>query len=611
MLQHSPVLANVFERLSTLESERRSYRQLKNEEITQLLEQGCSCPYWEKIFVHPNFSPDRVWRSSFSGSVYLGAFPASLTGGDFADPSPGIFHCRIIGSHVLPAKLLDVRWLEGMVVDKDSSLFRMDICSWSGEHSSCLGTQCNPGTEESTRSVWLLSNLDVEKSFQMANFSHSEKILFMNELNCYLKSCQSQWGYIGQNCHINGIPRIENCLISDNVSIQQTNSILNSVLLSTPDNPTALGAAVILENCLVQPGVCCGTGALARQSALLNSCHLEDRIFVTQSIIGPFCHFGRGEVVASLVGPLVAGHHQSLLISAIWPLGKGNIGYGANVGSNHTGKKPDQEIFPGEGTFFGLSSSYKFPINLSMAPYSIISTGAILPPQKYSFPFSLISPASSSDSAAISANEAIPGWTWSHNAYALFRNSNKYSVRSKGLVLATSLFRPSIAQWCMSALSTLESLAPPSRSSTWYYPAEVKGLGAQHMSESSAHRASAAYKEYLSLCALYFNSFQEGVKLGWVFGPLEADIPPATQLKSLTEQILEILQTELQTLINQLPALTDSVMVKVIRPIERDWEKGVAIDSNYAVAHPLPKADPLIPKLHREWTLLAKALEVG
>ena len=50
----------------------------------------------------------------------------------------------------------------------------------------------------------------------------------------------------------------------------------------------------------------------------------------------------------SLVGPFVAFHHQALLIAAYWPEGKGNIAYGANVGSNHTGKAPDQEIRPGE-----------------------------------------------------------------------------------------------------------------------------------------------------------------------------------------------------------------------------------------------------------------------
>ena len=48
---------------------------------------------------------------------------------------------------------------------------------------------------------------------------------------------------------------------------------------------------------------------------------------------------GGGECLHCLVGPFVGFHHQSLLIATIWPLGRGNVGYGANVGSNHTSRQ--------------------------------------------------------------------------------------------------------------------------------------------------------------------------------------------------------------------------------------------------------------------------------
>lgn len=91
--------------------------------------------------------------------------------------------------------------------------------------------------------------------------------------------------------------------------------------------------------------------------------------------------FSQGEVTASLIGPFVGFHHQALLIACFWPAGRGNVGYGANVGSNHTGKAPDQENWPGEGTFFGLASNIKYPFNLVDAPYSLIATGVSCLPQ--------------------------------------------------------------------------------------------------------------------------------------------------------------------------------------------------------------------------------------
>ena len=78
---------------------------------------------------------------------------------------------------------------------------------------------------------------------------------------------------------------------------------------------------------------------------------------------------------------LAVGHALSLLLLAIWFEGKGNIGYGANIGSNHTGRLPDQESIPGEGVFFGLGCSIKYPCNFHNAPYSIIASGVVTLPE--------------------------------------------------------------------------------------------------------------------------------------------------------------------------------------------------------------------------------------
>ena len=101
-------------------------------------------------------------------------------------------------------------------------------------------------------------------------------------------------------------------------------------------------------------------------------------------------HVSGGEVHGTLLGPNANSHHQSLLIGVLWPLGRGNVGYGSNVGSNHTGRIPDQETSVGEGTFWGLGCVIKFPVNLTCAPYSIVAAGVQLPPQRIMFPFSLI-----------------------------------------------------------------------------------------------------------------------------------------------------------------------------------------------------------------------------
>ena len=100
-------------------------------------------------------------------------------------------------------------------------------------------------------------------------------------------------------------------------------------------------------------------------SAFAEHSSAEKHAKVTNSIVGPNTQIAQGEVTASLVGPFVGLHHQSMLIGVLWPEGKGNVASGANVGSNHTSRAPDQELWCGEGMFLGLGVNVKYPADFS------------------------------------------------------------------------------------------------------------------------------------------------------------------------------------------------------------------------------------------------------
>jgi len=101
------------------------------------------------------------------------------------------------------------------------------------------------------------------------------------------------------------------------------------------------------------------------------------------------------------------------------------VGYGSNVGSNHTGRIPDQETSVGEGTFWGLGSVIKFPVDLTSAPYSIIAAGVQLPPQRITLPFSLITDGPGG------MNQLTPGWLLQYSPYTIARSEVKFANRRK------------------------------------------------------------------------------------------------------------------------------------------------------------------------------------
>ena len=253
--------------------------------------------------------------------------------------------------------------------------------------------------------------------------------------------------------------------------------------------------------------------------------HADRHGKVIDSIIGPFTGVSEGEVTSSLLGPFVGFHHQSLVIATYWPAGRGNIGYGANVGSNHTGKLPDQELWAGEGTFFGLTTAIKFPSNFTRAPYSLIATGVTTLPQRVEMPFSLINEPSETISGVSPAfNEISPGWTLGSNLFMVLRNENKFKKRSSAasdrLKYENEIItRPDNIDLMITARARLieaegKATIQNLKGELIYTSKEVVGLGKNYMTEYNRKVGIETYTTFIKLYVLRTMLFalNEGLK---------------------------------------------------------------------------------------------------
>jgi len=257
-----------------------------------------------------------------------------------------------------------------------------------------------------------------------------------------------------------------------------------------------------LENSHLGNFVKVENGALIRNSIIEEHCVITDNAIVRSSFIDSHSHIGEAEVCNSLLGPLTQIHHHSLLISALWPEGRGNVGYGANIGSNHTGRMPDQEIMPSLGQFFGLGCSIKFPANFSEAPFTIIATGAICEPQRLKFPFSLIKP-SQNDRACL--NEIIPGWVYSKNAYGVFRSVYKWDKRSGVKNSLDLLFSKSVLSSVEYACNAIKEFLQSRKNEfpSTISEAELPGLGSNYLVCENIGKIVEAYELYSEDCSFY------------------------------------------------------------------------------------------------------------
>ncbi len=494
---------------------------LSGEQVRRLEEQGCSSSDWSKVMVGPRAALESVRNCRFLGRVRLSLAPAVL-GGKTIEPllwnsiledvdlGPG---CRIISAGTLRNLVLE----EGGTVENCGSI------SFS-EGSPCgCGQELELGVETGERNVPSFPCLDVQLAFELSGGEGrpARMSLYRSMLDMFLQEFRSAGpGRLCRESSVTGTPVVEDSFIGPGASISNATAVRNSTLLA---------GACIMDGALVRDSILkwdarADSMAVVERSVVDEASIVEKHGKLTSSFLGPNSVLGSGEITASLAGPFTACHHQSLLIAARWPEGRGNIGYGANVGSNHTSRLPDQEIRPGEGMFFGLACSVKFPADYSLAPYSIIATGVTTLPQRVEFPFSLIcGPFVQAEGVPPAYNQILPAWVLSHNMFAVRRNDLKFSERNRATHWQQGN-RPVLRRETVELMERAVHLLEVEETRDVYLDRHIPGLGKNFMTEEHRQKALESYGFHIGLFALEALGAQGKleVKDPFVSGILEA-----------------------------------------------------------------------------------------
>jgi hypothetical protein len=591
-------------------------RSLSTEEIRGLESLGNTAEDWSRIGVAEDFDWTRVRHSEFQGSVILGRFSGHRSIEEGTDLPCGIFHSTvancIIGHDVL---IRDVKLLANYMVGPGAVLFDCGSITSAARTTFGNGIAISLGIENGGREVALFAEIDVEIAAAVAHRRSYQDFLdsYAKAVCEYVSEVVSSRGIIESEAVVRHTPRIRNVYLGSHARVDGATLVADSTVLSNAEEPARIASGACVTNSILQWGSRAETMAVVDRSVLTEHSHAERHGKVTASIIGPNSGVGGGEVTASLVGPFVGFHHQALLIAALWPEGKGNIGYGANVGSNHTSKAPDQEFWPGEGAFLGLGVNIKYPSDFSRAPYTVIACGVNTLPQKLTFPFSLIQPPSIRCPTVPPAyNEILPGWVLAHNLYALRRNEWKYRARNRArrMKLDVTVLRPEIIELMRHACRRLENVGEIKEV---YTTRDIKGLGKNFMSEASRQSAIEAYRFFLAYDAL--GGLLEQVRavppveiavVDSLLGTPSDDLAWEQQRRVLIE---EPELTDVRSCLIRMSEMAEKLAHDIERSKSKDDQRGSEIIDDYADAHLPADQDPFILQTWQETRRLQSELK--
>lgn len=315
----------------------KNVRQINEQEITQLKQQRCHSQDWNKIFVHPNFRPERVWDAAFSGEIKMGLFESvfELPGG--VKIQSGICHAKLhnvtVGDNTCIENIHN--YIANYDIGPDCIIENAERILVDGPSSFGNGVEVNVLNETGGREVPINNKLTAHFAYIMALYRHRPDLIKrMKELvKFYSQKHTSDKGYIGKGVRISNTGNIRNVKIGDGTTIEGAPHLVNGSINSCKEDPVYVGYGVSCEDFIISSGAHLDSGATIRRCFVGQSTILARGYSASDTLFFSNCHGENGESCSVFAGPYTVSHHKSsLLIAGMFSFM--NAGSGSNQ-SNH------------------------------------------------------------------------------------------------------------------------------------------------------------------------------------------------------------------------------------------------------------------------------------
>ncbi|WP_303918819.1 DUF4954 family protein [Draconibacterium sediminis] len=314
-----------------------NYRKLYDEEIGQLVHQGCSSSDWSLVKVSHDFIPDCIENCKFSGSIRLGSFAGTvkLIGG--ITFKTGIYNAWLHNCEVGKNALIhNVRsYIANYRIEENVIIHNITTLAVDGETSFGNGVVVEAINEGGGREIPIYDYLSTHVAYMMALYRHRPEVVrsLKNMVADYTKYVSSEMGVIGADSKILNCNTILNVKTGPATIIDGAKKLHNGSINSNYEAPVTIGEGVIMDNFIVSSGSKITDATLVSKCFIGQGCVLDKHYSAENSLF--FANFQgfHGEACSIFAGPYTVTHHKStLLIAGMFSFL--NAGSGSNQ-SNH------------------------------------------------------------------------------------------------------------------------------------------------------------------------------------------------------------------------------------------------------------------------------------
>ena len=341
----------------------KDFRNLTNEEINFLKSQGCSSQSWEKILIK-NVDLSRIKDVQFHGKIKINALNGMVKYHKKVKLLASINRATLINVYINGNVYINNvgRFIENYKIENGVIIENAGSIYMEGKSSFGNGVETSPIMEGDGRSVKIFYRLNSHIAYLVAMYRHEK--LMREKINAlideYTKQKTRRFGKIKKYAQIINARLIKNSLIDPYATIENTDEINNTTVISTKECPSYIGTSVILKDSIVLKGAHIVDGTVIKKAFIGEGVKLGRQFSCEDSLLFANCEGEHGEMFSIFAGPYTVTHHKATLLIASH-FSFFNAGSGTNQ-SNHMYKLgPYHHGFMERGCKTGSNSYILWP----------------------------------------------------------------------------------------------------------------------------------------------------------------------------------------------------------------------------------------------------------
>ncbi|KAF0237184.1 MAG: hypothetical protein FD181_2108 [Prolixibacteraceae bacterium] len=294
------------------------YRNLFDEEIGQMVHQGCSSTDWNLIKVSTDFIPDNIQNCKFSGHIRLNSFTGyvNLVGG--ITFKTGIYNAWLHNCEVGKNALIhNVRsYIANYKIEEGVVIHNITTMAVDGESAFGNGVQVEAINEGGGRDIPIYDYLSAHVAYIMSLYRHRPKLVtaLKKMVFDYADFVKSNQGVIGAGSKILNCNTVLNVKTGAATTIDGTKKLKNGTINSNFEAPVTIGEGVIMENFIVSSGSIITDATLVSNCFIGQGCFLDKHYSAVNSLFFANCQGFHGEACSIFAGPYTVTHHKSTLL---------------------------------------------------------------------------------------------------------------------------------------------------------------------------------------------------------------------------------------------------------------------------------------------------------